>query len=322
MGSVVFFCYTMLVLAVCFGTACISGFAYASSGRKMLLFLGVLFLVYSLETSTVFFNEFVNATELTSAEGYYNVDHLWLRTILGTAAQACTQLAAGSLLREAKWKRTVILCGLFFVASILAGTLVPEGGMRQFVYYTLRQVGFAAVLIYLAIRCKTTQDQTLRERLLKYSIAYVIIWILVASVVLEDLFITLFVHIEAHPTWLLLFLSERNFSENILAGFMAYLTIRYALRLLSIRINQAPTLEKVDDLEQRVNEQMELFASMNGLSERESQVLALVVLGSSNHEIATKLYLAEGTVKKHVHNIMVKTNTKDREALTLRFWRG
>lgn len=322
MGSVVFFCYTMLVLAVCFGSACVSAFAYASSGRRMLLFLGILFLVYTLETSTVFFNEFVNATELVSTQGYYNVDHLWLRTVLGTAAQACTQLAAGALLRETQWKRTAVTCTLFFAASILIGTLVPEGGMRQFVYYTLRQVGFAGVLIYLAISCHSTQDQGLRERLLKYKAAYFVIWALVFCIVLEDLFITLFIHIERHPTWLALFLSERNFSENILAGFMAYLTVRYALRLLSIRISQAPTLEKVDDLEQRVAEQMELFASANGLSERESQVLALVVLGKSNHEIAGQLYLAEGTVKKHVHNIMVKTATKDRESLTLRFWRG
>ncbi len=322
MGSVIFFWYTMLVLALCFGTACISAFAYASSGRKMLLFLAALFLVYTFETSTVFFNEFVNQSVLTTTTGYYSIDHLWLRTVLGTAAQACTQLAAASLLRETKYHRTILICVAFFAASILAGIFMPEGGLRQFVYYTLRQVGFAGVLIYLAISCHSTQDQGLRERLLKYRRAYVVLWVLVCCVVIEDLVVTTFVHVENNPSWMVLFLSERNFCENVLAAFMAYLTIRYALRLLSIRIQQAPTLEKVDDLEERVKEQMELFASTHSLSERESQVLALVVLGSSNQQIATKLYLAEGTVKKHVHNIMVKTGTKDRESLTLRFWRG
>lgn len=322
MGSVIYFWYTMLVLAICFGTLCIAGFAYASSGRKVLLWLAALFLVYTFETAWVFFNEFANEGALTSTQGYYSIQFLWLRTVLGTAAQACTQLAAAAILRDINWKRTALICGAFFVASILAGTFVPAGGLQQFVYYTLRQVGFAGVLVYLVVSYRSTEDLGLRERLAKYRTPYFVIWALLACVVAEDLLVTMFVNIEDHPSWIVLFLSERNFSENILAGYMAFLAVRYALHLLSVRMQKAPKLEEVDDLEERVNEQMEVFASSCGLSAREAEVLALVIQGSSNHEIATKLFLAEGTVKKHVHNIMVKTGTKSREALTLRFWRG
>lgn len=322
MGSVVFFWYTMVVLAVCFGTACIAGFAYASSARKLFIFLMALFLAYTFETCSLFFNEFVNQSELVNIDGYYTIEHLGLRTVMGTAAQACAQLAAAALLGKTSWKRTTLTCAIFFVASIAAGVLVPAGGLRQFVYYTLRQVGFAGILIYLLVSYKTTKDKGQRERLGKYRTAYFVVWALIILVVAEDLVVTMFFRIEEHPTWMVLFLSERNFSENILAGYMAYLTIRHALQLLSIRIHQAPTKDTVGDLEQRVSEQMEIFAAAHSLSEREAQVLTHVVLGDSNQKIAHELYLAEGTVKKHVHNIMVKTGNKDRESLTLSFWRG
>ncbi len=69
-----------------------------------------------------------------------------------------------------------------------------------------------------------------------------------------------------------------------------------------------------------VDEQMEFFTSKHKLSKRESEVLKLVVLGKNNQEIAKELFLALGTVKTHVHNIMVKTGCADRASLTKAFW--
>ncbi|HZS44132.1 MAG TPA: response regulator transcription factor [Blastocatellia bacterium] len=48
------------------------------------------------------------------------------------------------------------------------------------------------------------------------------------------------------------------------------------------------------------------------LSEREMEVMALIANGSSNREIANKLFLAEGTVKNHVTNILGKLGVRDR----------
>jgi len=49
-----------------------------------------------------------------------------------------------------------------------------------------------------------------------------------------------------------------------------------------------------------------------GLTEREREVLALLAAGASNREIGAKLYLAEGTVKNHVSNIMAKLHAANR----------
>lgn len=51
------------------------------------------------------------------------------------------------------------------------------------------------------------------------------------------------------------------------------------------------------------------------LSNREAEVLRLVVLSKSNQEIANELFLAVGTVKTHIHNILVKNRaTKPHDA--------
>ena len=58
-------------------------------------------------------------------------------------------------------------------------------------------------------------------------------------------------------------------------------------------------------------------------SEREVAILRLLAGGYSNKEIARSLFLAEGTVKNYVFDILEKLDTRDRtravlKAITLR----
>jgi len=48
------------------------------------------------------------------------------------------------------------------------------------------------------------------------------------------------------------------------------------------------------------------------LSERELEILRLIAKGASNREIASALFLAEGTIKNHVTNILGKLDARDR----------
>jgi DNA-binding NarL/FixJ family response regulator len=54
------------------------------------------------------------------------------------------------------------------------------------------------------------------------------------------------------------------------------------------------------------------------LSERECEILQLVALGLSNAEIATRLSLAQGTVKNYVTAILQKLGARDRTQAALR----
>jgi DNA-binding NarL/FixJ family response regulator len=51
---------------------------------------------------------------------------------------------------------------------------------------------------------------------------------------------------------------------------------------------------------------------LEDLSEKEQKILKLIAGGFSNKEIASSIFLAEGTVKNHVSSILAKLNTRDR----------
>ena len=58
------------------------------------------------------------------------------------------------------------------------------------------------------------------------------------------------------------------------------------------------------------------------LTERENQVLSLIAAGLSNSEIASKLYLSQGTVRNVVSVILEKLDLRDRTQLAVFYWKN
>ncbi|WP_395376613.1 response regulator [Marinicella sp. W31] len=73
-------------------------------------------------------------------------------------------------------------------------------------------------------------------------------------------------------------------------------------------------LEGVDDLK---NEFMS-FDRPDPLTNRETEILRLMAGGYSNKEIANSIFVAEGTVKNHVSNILSKLGVRDRTRAVLK----
>jgi DNA-binding NarL/FixJ family response regulator len=63
--------------------------------------------------------------------------------------------------------------------------------------------------------------------------------------------------------------------------------------------------------------------ALNGLTDREREVLRLVALGMSNQEIAAALFISEPTTKTHVSRILQKLDLRDRvQAVVLGYETG
>lgn len=52
--------------------------------------------------------------------------------------------------------------------------------------------------------------------------------------------------------------------------------------------------------------------ALDGLTDREAEVLQLLAKGQSNAEMASSLFLGEATVKTHVSNVLMKLGVRDR----------
>ncbi len=81
---------------------------------------------------------------------------------------------------------------------------------------------------------------------------------------------------------------------------------------------EPPSTRVIDSLEPEYQQMLETYP----LTDRELEVLELIVAGCNNAQIADKLYITIGTVKTHVRNILNKLCVDDRTQAAVRALRS
>ena len=319
MNTLMFF-YTLAILVICIVTAVLSLAAYASSRRQFFIYGSAFLLLCHRDDRDLFF-EYTLQNQSFPASDYYSITMPVLRTLVATVSQAFIWLIAMDLLDKHSKKQFAIPVLTFLLCESLIIVAVPSGPMHQWLYYTMRQVFLVFVGLHIFWTAHKSTQVELKARVNNQRKHLIIGAILVGCIVAEDFYNILVVPMSLAPSWLQLYLSERNFSENIFACYFAILLIIYAHHVLSIRMQEAPEEKNVSDLDRHIEEQMPFYRNAYKLSNRETEVMRLVVLGKSNQEIADELFLAVGTVKTHIHNILVKTEQQNRTTLILHFWK-
>lgn len=90
---------------------------------------------------------------------------------------------------------------------------------------------------------------------------------------------------------------------------MDVIVIVYLVKVDPLRIRDANTDVK----------RLQILSERFGLTERESDVMAMICQGKSNPQIAEELYISESTVKRHLTSIYHKTDTTSRYELIVLF---
>jgi DNA-binding NarL/FixJ family response regulator len=77
---------------------------------------------------------------------------------------------------------------------------------------------------------------------------------------------------------------------------------------------------KIESLSNEIKEQSKIRSEgfdvlLNGLTERQREVYDLIILGKTNKEIMTQLFIEQSTLKSHINQIYGKLNIKSRGEL-------
>jgi len=88
--------------------------------------------------------------------------------------------------------------------------------------------------------------------------------------------------------------------------------------LLSPRV----TRRLVAEFAKRPAVAVEAAHRLDGVTEREREVLVLIARGLSNTEIAAELYLSIATVKSHIGHLLTKLGARDRAQLVIAAYEG
>lgn len=347
-----FFAYTLAVLAVCLVSTVLQAMAWSVKRSRAFVAAGWFFSAYFVELGVIFLDEHLHQNVAFPAEAYYAVTYPVTRVAI--ACVLWGSLWAWVLTAVDAYSRRRLLwpVALFAAAQVACLALLPCGALRQFLFYTCRQVFCAAMGLFAwhAWRAAPTDEQRAwigrHRRLLLFFTAGV------ALTVAEDATVILAME-PAKAGGLPLYLSERNFCENVLMVVLAAALDRIAWREVSFRLTAtpaapptpapavptapataAPVAEPVaaaapatavppasgDAFSDHVDELMPRFASAHGLTTREREVLGLVLEGRTNQQMADALVVSVGTVKTHVHNIVRKCDAENRADLKELFW--
>lgn len=104
--------------------------------------------------------------------------------------------------------------------------------------------------------------------------------------------------------------------EDMFTIAVCYLIIKYILSDWKAISNVEEQLSSFDKSQKIDNPStLDLFSEKLHLTEREKEILPLLLEHKNNQEIADQLFLSVGTVKTHVHNIFIKLEITKRNQL-------
>ena len=172
---------------------------------------------------------------------------------------------------------------------------------------------FKEVLVYSSISIKTKLSKTTQEELLQTDFVFID----THNDVLNELKIIDYIKIRNKNLKVLV--SDRNKNKNTFKKVLAYGIEGYITNtiekeefiFLLKKVIRGKKAYETDLIDKVVNGSVE--NKLDKLTKREQDVLREISKGLNNKEIADNLFITESTVKKHVSNIFVKLNIKNRQ---------
>lgn len=313
--------FTLLVMlaSVLAAATCFSAYLVSRSRAMILAFGG--FLCYFADVAFMLQDDIAAALTVAGAvEPSYLLARSVVTILIGDACLTFFWLFICDFVGVRNRMALAVPAIVFLLASLGLLT-VADSPVGRFCLYSMRAAYILWMLGFALARYLTTRDEVERTRMARGKLVFALALVLTLLVIGED---AVFFLLLGGGNWAfgpVVISSERNYAENLLLLFCALAAITYAARSLTLRFERPPA----DDDEargRRIGDNLRLYGNRHGLTDRECEVLRLILLGKDNQNIASTLTIAPSTVKVYVHRLLQKTECENRQTLIQDFWKS
>ncbi|MBR3841296.1 MAG: helix-turn-helix transcriptional regulator [Erysipelotrichales bacterium] len=249
------------------------------------------------------------------------------KTIILVVSALCITYLYNSIVYNKTVKQLYIPI-IFMLLVFLFIPIYPGNEIKVFTYYTVYQVftlwiGFSLYNYYKNHESEYRDRMKLVKRLAVLTIVFSLL------IIVED-FVVIFFFDNYSPETL--HIQNRCYSEDIYRITLAYHAIYYLIskiqphllkdsyefddpNLLNNEINTEETSKITVDINEININKFDNFCNYYDFTSREKEILKLIIAYKSSSEISDELFIAQGTVKTHMHKIYQKVNVTKRSQL-------
>lgn len=312
----------VLLLSIFASALCLSSFLVTH--RRAMVYACASFLSYFLDVALVLQDDFTRyGVGAPTPSPDYDMIRLAASAITATGFLGPLWLIACEYTEVKRSALRYGPCVAFAVISLLTIAFTAPGSIQDFIVYTYRSVFLLWMVAFGAWNCMTSKNTTKRKHLARFKWLSIAIALLALLIIAKDVVAYFGVGPQVIQDIAALVPPARNPFENLLMLLIMAAIARSAVRGLMARFDR-PACNPGSDRQREdlVDENLAVFSSRFSLSNREQEVLRLVLLGADTANIASTLHLAPSTVKVHVHNILRKTGKANRQELITDFWKS
>lgn len=303
---------TLLICILTLGIAC-AAYMHRRNGNLGFLYLLAAFALYLCNDVMIFCTEMIPA--FAQVYDRMLISTASVQTVYYVCLMSCLASALYHFLKVGKPKYYFVMVSLY-AALLVYMPMIPNPQLMVFFYYLPTQVLFvllAAIGIYF-IRKYPEQFHHQPYFTLHMALIFIIGGALL--VFLED---SVVIFLYDLYTKEVLKISSRSITENILFLGMSLFFIVYTVESLdSMETIPLPIPETASAPVEEFHSAM-AFGNAYGLTERECEILALLLEGKSQQEICDQVFIALGTVKTHIHNLYSKMDVSRRSQLMAKY---
>lgn len=318
------FIYNILLLILYSIALTLSFTNFLQTKKQSYLYMSIMFLFFIFDNLVIYMTEFIDSFAVAYNNIFLSVPTY--KTIIIIVLLVCYVMINNSILKiETSKKWYFVIGALWFIEMFIA--MMPNGAMKVWLFYLPSQIFTFMLSMYGLNVIKNNPEKYTGKNYDDYR--KVLIWTLVFSILIfiEDTFVIFNVDIYSD---IMIKINNRSVTEDIMSIGYCVFAIKYFIELLyenkensvepfTLENTDIKTVDDTNDVTNNtINNEISdfyLFCTQFYLTTREQDVFKLLIKDMDNKQISEELSISIGTVKTHVHNIFLKTNSSSRKQL-------